>query len=196
MKFPISPHPYQHLLLSDFLILANLVSIKWYLIVVSVCISFMTNDVEHFFMSLLVSCIFFLEECLFRSFTHLKIICLFIIELSEFFIFSGYKSLIENGKEFACNVGDSGLIPESGRFPGEGNGNPLQYSCLENSMDRGAWWASPWGRKKPDMTEWLTLSLSLATIFSHPLLPLNVSVPNSWAFRLGLGLIPPAFLGF
>ena len=39
------------------------------------------------------------------------------------------------GKEFACNVGDTGLIPGSGRYPGEGNGNPLQYSCLENSMD-------------------------------------------------------------
>ena len=42
------------------------------------------------------------------------------------------------GKESACNTGDLGLIPGSGRSPGEGNGNPLQYSCLENSMDRGA----------------------------------------------------------
>ena len=41
----------------------------------------------------------------------------------------------------ACNAGDSGSIPGLGRFPGEGDGNPLQYSCLENSMDRGAWWA-------------------------------------------------------
>ena len=46
-----------------------------------------------------------------------------------------------NGKESACNVGDLGLIPGSGRSPGEGNGSPLQYSCLENSMDRGAWQA-------------------------------------------------------
>ena len=42
-------------------------------------------------------------------------------------------------KEPDCNTGDLGLIPESGRSPGEGNGDPLQYSCLENSMDRGAW---------------------------------------------------------
>ena len=42
------------------------------------------------------------------------------------------------GKESACNVGDLGLIPESGRSPGGGNGNPLQYSCLENPMDKGA----------------------------------------------------------
>ena len=41
------------------------------------------------------------------------------------------------GKASACNAGDWGSIPESGRHPGEGNGNPLQYSCLENSMDRG-----------------------------------------------------------
>ena len=62
-------------------------------------------------------------------------------------------------KESTCNVGDLGLIPGSGRFPGEGNGYPLQYSCLENSMDRGAWWASPWGRKESDMTEQLTISM-------------------------------------
>ena len=44
-----------------------------------------------------------------------------------------------DGTESACNSGDSGSIPGSGRFPGEGNNYPLQYSCLENSMDRGAW---------------------------------------------------------
>ena len=46
------------------------------------------------------------------------------------------------GKESACTVGDLGSIPESGRSPGGGHGNPLQYSCLENPMDRGAWWAT------------------------------------------------------
>ena len=44
-----------------------------------------------------------------------------------------------DGKASACNVGDLGSIPGLGRSPGEGNGNPLQYSCLENPMDRGAW---------------------------------------------------------
>ena len=44
-----------------------------------------------------------------------------------------------SGKESACNAGDTGSIPGSGRSPGEGNGNPLQYSCLENPTDRGAW---------------------------------------------------------
>ena len=53
------------------------------------------------------------------------------------------------------NPGDMGSIPGSGRSPAEGNGNPLQYSCLENPMDGGTWWAtgSPWGRKELDMTE-------------------------------------------
>ena len=46
-----------------------------------------------------------------------------------------------DANESACNAGDLGSVPESGRCPGEGNGNPLQYSCLENPMDRGAWWA-------------------------------------------------------
>ena len=47
-----------------------------------------------------------------------------------------------DGKEFACSAGDPDSVPGSGRSPGEGNNNPLQYSCLQNSMDRGAWWAT------------------------------------------------------
>ena len=47
-----------------------------------------------------------------------------------------------DGKESACNAGDPGSIPGLGRSPGEGNSNPLQYSCLENPRDRGAWWSS------------------------------------------------------
>ena len=46
------------------------------------------------------------------------------------------------GRESAYNAGDLGSIPGLGRYPGEGHGNPLQYSCLENPMDRGAWWAT------------------------------------------------------
>ena len=51
-------------------------------------------------------------------------------------------------KESACNAGNPGLIPVLGRSPGEGNGNPLQYSCLKNSMDRGARWAPVHGVTK------------------------------------------------
>ena len=53
-----------------------------------------------------------------------------------------------DGKESACNAGDLGLIPGLGRSPGEGNGYPLQYSCLENSTDRGAWQATVHGVTK------------------------------------------------
>ena len=58
-----------------------------------------------------------------------------------------------DGKVSVYNAGDLGSIPGSGRFPGEGNGNPLQYSCLESPMDGGTW--CPWGLKKSDMTEQL-----------------------------------------
>ena len=51
-------------------------------------------------------------------------------------------------KESACNGGDPGLIPGSGRSPGEGNGNPLQYSCLENPMEGGTWWVAVYGVTK------------------------------------------------
>ena len=64
-----------------------------------------------------------------------------------------------DSKESACNAGDLGLIPGSERSPGEGNGYPLQYSCLENAMDRRALWAM-WGGKESDTTKKLTLSLS------------------------------------
>ena len=60
------------------------------------------------------------------------------------------------GKEPACNTGDAqdmGLIPGSGRSPGEGYGNPLQYSCLENPRDRGAWPATVHGVAESDLTE-------------------------------------------
>ena len=61
-----------------------------------------------------------------------------------------------SGKESACSAGDTDSIPGSGRCAGDRNGNPLQYSCLENSMDRGAWGATVHGVRK----RWAWLSLS------------------------------------
>ena len=58
-----------------------------------------------------------------------------------------------DSKESACNTGDLGSIPESGRSPGEGKGYPLQYSCLENPMGEGAWRATVHGVAQSDMTE-------------------------------------------
>ena len=58
------------------------------------------------------------------------------------------------GKESTCSAGDTSLIPGSGRSPGEGNGNPPLYSCLENPMDRGTWQVnSPCSHKESDTTE-------------------------------------------
>ena len=64
-------------------------------------------------------------------------------------------------KASACNAGDLGLIPGSGRSPREGNGNPLQYSCLENPMDGGAWWDTVHGvtKSRTRLSERLTLKL-------------------------------------
>ena len=67
-------------------------------------------------------------------------------------------------KASASNAGDLGLIPGSGRSPGEGYGNPLQYSCLKNPMDGGAWWATVHGVAQLDKTEWLNFQ-----IFNFPL---------------------------
>jgi len=61
--------------------------------------------------------------------------------------------LIKNPSANAGDLRDVGLIPGSGSSPGEGNGNPLQYSCLEDPMDRGAGWATVHGVTESDMTE-------------------------------------------
>ena len=68
-------------------------------------------------------------------------------------------SVAKNPPANTGDIGDTGLIAGLGRSPGGENGSPLQYSCLENSMNRGAW-QGPWGRKEKDTTEQLILSLS------------------------------------
>ena len=79
-----------------------------------------------------------------------------------------------DGKDSACNAGDPGLIPGLGRSPGEGNHYPPQYSCLKNSMDRGAWQAivCPWKWK----------SLSCAQLFATPwtIQSMELSMPEYW----------------
>ena len=77
------------------------------------------------------------------------------------------KSIITEGfpgssvvKESTCHAGNTGSIPELGRSPGEGNDDPLQYSCLGNPMDRGAGWATVHGVAESDTTEGLTHSIT------------------------------------
>ena len=69
-----------------------------------------------------------------------------------------------DSKDSTCSTGDQGSIPGSGRSPGEGNDNPLQCSCLENPMDRGAWWATV---KTDTHTHFPNVNLSLASIKEH-----------------------------
>ena len=75
-----------------------------------------------------------------------------------------------SGKEPACNAGDTGSIPGLGRFLQEGNGNPLQYSCLENPRNRGAWWAAVYGvAQSRTRLERLSSSSSSSVYMSIPI---------------------------
>ena len=84
------------------------------------------------------------------------------------------------GKVSACNAGDLGLIPGFGRSPGEGNGNPLQYSCLENPLDGGAWQATVHGVSKSrtqlsDFTFTLGTVLRMLVVTTHFIYPITHS---------------------
>ena len=96
-------------------------------------------------------------HCFLNATTMPSGVCFFNIFPSIFFEKMGYPGGLDS-KESACTVGDWGSIPGLGRFPRVGNGNPLQYICLENCVDRGAWQATVHGVTELDTTKQLTLS--------------------------------------
>ena len=95
-----------------------------------------------------------------------------------------------DGKASACNAGDSGSVPGSGRSSGEGNGNPLQYSCLEDSMDGEAWWAAVHGvaKSRPRLSDFTFLTAICCSFSScfYTASPLLVEVSDLWLPTMGL----------
>ena len=89
------------------------------------------------------------------------------LSVFRFPLCSRWASLVAQMVRTACNEGDQGFIPGSGRPPGEENGNTLQYSCLENSMDRGAWHATVHRVTKSQTGLWLTCSRLCAKLNIH-----------------------------
>ena len=131
-------------------------------------------------MSLCSASLTFIIVVLFLLVCEIHITCILVNGFKLFLLKVGQKLPLSSGswaspggsdgKESTCNAGDPGSIPGLGRSPGEGNGNPLQCSCLKNPMDQGAWWATVLGIEKSrtrlsdQHTQWILSPLSEPTV--------------------------------
>ena len=138
----------QCLVLSIFITLPVLIGLFFIHIVILICLSLMTSDVEHIHICLLT--IFFCEVSFPLFWPCFNWVVFFLLLSCR--AFDGPPWWL-SGEESTCQAGDPGLIPGSGRSLGEGNGNPFQCSCLENPVDRGALeGCSQLGHKESDTT--------------------------------------------
>ena len=116
--------------------------------------------------------------------------CEFISSLSALWKIQNFIPICNfwlSGKEPACQAGDVSLIPGLGRFPGGGNGKPFQYSCLENSMDKGIWWATAYGIAEHACihTTLYKIGKKGPTMFKHSLSLRALLYFKLWAFTQG-----------
>ena len=147
-------------------------------------VSLIINKVEHLFMfycplgfplqgnAFLFLLPIFLLDYLSFSLIHRNALLILNINIIYIYMYMRTSLVAQTVKRLAYNAGDLGSIPGSGRSSGEGNGNPLQYSCLENPMDRGAWWATVHGVAKSrkqlsDFTFTFIYIYSKYTIFAY-----------------------------